>query len=246
MRKKLLALSKRVLSVLLLCAASCGARQEPIAHQTTEAITESTTVAKLEPLIDLAKYDRSKVGDYSEEKNTFSKKNAQNVEVVFVYPQLIEMHDKTKQQEVNKFLYETILINNHLNEQKSLDMIDFFEMNYRLTLSTPEIVSIAFGGVIAGAGGANSGFAYGLTIDLNTMQMLELSDFVAVDENLVNNLLASEQVFNFPNSENVPDWDETVRGVFRANWTAEDISPRFEYSRDFYVTPTTICVMFPI
>jgi len=246
--------------LMLVCVTSCGGTQsesetESFVFQgiivatsiaiTVPTTTDAPTTKELKTLTILNKYDRSKVGAYSEEKKTFLTTNARNVDITLDYPQLVGMEDKTRQQKINKMIYETILSDNNLNDNTYLDMLDNFSMGYRIELSAPDLISISFTGGMAGDGGRNCGFAHGLTFDLNTMQKLELNDFVAVDENLVNNLLASERVFNYDNPY-VPDWEETILGIFRARYTAKDILDMFEYKREFYMTPTTICIMFPI
>lgn len=125
-------------------------------------------------------------------------------------------------------------------------------MDYRIALSTPDIISIVFEGCIKGVqSSSRNNFAVGLTFDVNTLRMFTLSDFVALDEALARKLLDSKKVFR----SDWPDTEEnrnTLRSEFLSRPKCRDINSLINYLRTFdfesnyYVTPTTLCIKFPI
>ena len=203
--------------------------------------TEPATI-ELEPLIDLLGYNRSEVANFLEEEHVFEITNAQNASVRFSYPQLIDMEDETTKQRVNEFIFNQFME----VAGEDLDIWHYFDMNYQVMLSTPKIMSVVFSGSAGGAGGFIRSFTRSVTFDINTLQTLALSDFVAIDENLARNLLASDRVFNHVS---VVFEDEEMechlRQMFRVWYEIESLVEHLEEGHpQFFITQTSLAILF--
>ena len=212
---------------------------------TQTTIQEKNTTMVYEALINLLDYDRSKNATFIEEKSASSEVNAQGVNISFIYPQLSNMDSQTQQQKVNQLIHEFALDKAGYNQEFFNDL-DHFDMTYRITLSTPEIISILFEGNMAGAEGMPGSFAHGLTFDVNTFQIFTLSDFVELNDNLAKNIFVSERVFNRSGHS-----EDTLRQALHADleyFLADNSTDWEEYFKwsQFYLTPSALNIQFNV
>ncbi|WP_195985781.1 DUF4163 domain-containing protein [Clostridium sp. D33t1_170424_F3] len=124
-------------------------------------------------------------------------------EATLKYPQLHGLKDPVKEKAINA------LIRDDLKSQVNLDSIgpiDIFELdlNYQVTLHTPELLSILYTGTSTYYTGRPdvrsscriSDDIYATTIDLHRMERLKLSDFMDINMDLVRKIKQSENVTN--------------------------------------------------
>jgi hypothetical protein len=243
-----------VISLFLLCCCAEASTLEPIATSLT-SLSSTTALQTTAPQI-IKKYDRTIMANYKEVKNKFSEnRNAydvypsipknyyENVQININhdYPELTGMLDRQKQEKVNE------IIKTHVLDWFNDDLV-FFEksnMNYEITLNTPDLLSIKFGGEEYQIRGMHPyNISDSITIDLNTLSVLELRDIVLLNEEFVeklhvsNNIVAPLLEANY-SQENQEYLLNIVRN-YTLNELVEDFRKENKYSRDFYLTPTSI------
>jgi hypothetical protein len=131
------------------------------------------------------------------------------------YPQISGLENSEQESAINALikndLFET-QIDNYVEEARiyaenmGVENQLILTMDYEITLSSNNILSILY----TGEGGYTvsmhlDDFAYGVTIDLEQVKILSLSDFITIDDTLIEKLKASEVVVNNIITENTPD-----------------------------------------
>lgn|GEM_PF-3889706 len=223
--------------IVLTLFVGCTDTTLPSEQTSSESIVDGTSVAATaeqttNPLIG-QKYDRTLKGDYWQVKNEFKQD-----QIHIQYPQFFGLPDKKKQDELNEFIAQDALkhILHHEDFGDIVDDIGYSNREYKVTLSTPELISIFYVGEEYMKGGMHPyPMAQCLTIDVNTMRVLKLSDFVTVDEAFISRILASDDVFStrddFTKQQIIEILHRTVESI--------DAEP------DFYVTPNSIGILMP-
>jgi|GEM_PF-2623564 len=222
---------------------------------------------EVRPLADISGFDRSIPAGYSYQMHVFAHTNALDTPIRFTYPQFSGMNDAAQQARVNHFIRDFVLRwvghGGEIDEdgRYPIDTIAYLNVNSRVMLATPEIISIVFEGreqstFIAYPDGemqvllvGSENFALGLTFDVNTLQTFTLTDFVAIDETLAANMLATERIFNHLHIEG-DDWLSTFR-LGHAQNSLEYLTSRllrtenYALGHRFYVTPTSLAIQPP-
>ncbi|NLT14681.1 MAG: DUF4163 domain-containing protein, partial [Clostridiales bacterium] len=113
------------------------------------------------------------------------------------YPQIKGLGDSAIEQTINDFIKNDIW-NSQVAEtidaykDIGMDIALSVDMGYKVTLSTGKLLSIAYTGSAYVEGGAHpNNYFYGVTIDLESATRLKLSDFVSIDEPLIEKLRSS-------------------------------------------------------
>lgn len=117
------------------------------------------------------------------------------------YPQLNGLSDEQKQTTLNEFIKNDIL-DSQVNDIYENGIVDktmplSLDLDYRVMLSTPDLLSIAFEGSSYIEGGAHpNNMIYGLTLDLQNQKKLYLSNFTDISMDLINKIKNAKSVTN--------------------------------------------------
>ena len=122
------------------------------------------------------------------------------------YPQIQGLGDSIREQAINELirndLFETE-INEQLREVEyvidnyGVDEKYYLELDYEITMCTEKIFSVIYTGNGAFKTSAFSTYAiYAITVDLELVTIMKLSDFINVDSSLVEKMKSSTEVTN--------------------------------------------------
>lgn len=166
------------------------------------------------------------------------------------YPQIKGLGDSAIEKTVNEYIKKDIW-NSQVAEtidaykDIGMDITLSVDMGYEVTLSTGKLLSIAYTGSAYVEGGAHpNNYFYGVTIDLENGKRLKLSDFVPIDEYLIEKLRSSAKNLQlFDNAENNNAVIEEVLGNLQ---NGDDHFPIWELhngsERNFCLTPDALVV----
>jgi hypothetical protein len=118
------------------------------------------------------------------------------------YPQIRGLGDDSREAAINDLIKNDLfksLIEHPIEYYKEYDYIPFdliMDLDYKVTLQTPELLSILVHGSAQFEGAVRSSIAEGITIDLNEAKKLKLSDFVNIDNALIHKIKESQDVTN--------------------------------------------------
>jgi hypothetical protein len=182
---------------------------------------------------------------YSIETESFSED-----EISINYPQIRGLGDSAREQTINDYIKNDIWnsqVAETIDAYEDLDM-DIklsVDMGYEVTLSTDKLLSIAYTGSAYVEGGAHpNNYFYGVTIDLESAARLKLSDFVSIDEELIEKLRSSAKTLELFNS--AEDNNAVIEEVLGNLHNGDDHFPIWELhngsERNFCLTPNTLVV----
>ena len=241
---------------VLVFAASCSEQPEPGREPTTIQSTPSETSSEFgsKPLNAL-KYNRSTTGLYSIEKRLFSMINALGNEVWFEYPIIAGLEDRGKQEQLNALIFSAafgLLDCTTRYDGSGFDVWWFFELTYRITLSTPDIISIVYEGYSQQDTSAFGGkVSECITIDINTLHILRLHEFVNISGDTTAKRILNSENYSFAGSvtgyDGYPDiwlgeeepWHQMLYSV---ESVADYLNSRGDYTNYYYLTENSICV----
>lgn len=111
------------------------------------------------------------------------------------YPQISGLGDGEKEKAVNQLISDHILYTVIQVHDESLMAEQTLELNYRVTAQTPGILSVLYTGSanIEGSAFATNN-VYSITIDLENVMKLRLSDFAAINEELAEKIKQSTNI----------------------------------------------------
>jgi hypothetical protein len=118
-------------------------------------------------------------------------------QIFIEYPQIEGLGDVDREQAINDYIKNDIWnsqVADTIGAYKDIDMDITLsvDMRYIVTLSTDKLLSIEYTGWAYVEGGAHpNNYFYGVTIDLEKVERLKLSDFVPIDGKLVEKLRSS-------------------------------------------------------
>jgi len=234
--------------ILIVCAGCENGGGEVVrtgnASTTTASATEEGTIREL-----LGKaYDRTLVGKYSHKDTVHGKLkvwgSGDKEGAEYHYPQFVGLPDKPKQDELNDLISRDAL--RYIRERRIGDEpgdIKFAIYEYEIKLKTPELISVFYLGEMAIVRGKHGSVAQCVTIDINTLQVLKLSDFVNIDNALIDKILASKKFFSSDESLTQEEIMDEVRFYCTGFDKAITMKVLNEQSNGFYVTPNAIGVL---
>lgn len=173
------------------------------------------------------------------------------------YPQLNGLSDMQKQTALNEFIKNDIL-NSQVNTIYENGIADeamplSLDLDYQVTLNTPELLSIAYEGSSYIEGGAHpNNILYGLTLDLQNQKKLYLSNFTDISMDLIDKIKNAKSVSNQSLGEID---DETVQESIKTafNNDLETLGPGFiiwalEHGSEsnFYITDESLFVCYDV
>lgn len=122
-----------------------------------------------------------------------------NEGITIQYPQLEELEDEKKEEKINE-LIKSHIIDSNLKVAEELPDTDklILNMDYKITMNSPEVLSILYKGYSELQSHSET-YYYGcevatLTIDLIHAEEMQLTDFVAIDNELVRRIKESVKV----------------------------------------------------
>jgi hypothetical protein len=229
-------------STLAVLATACGngldCKPTTIINSTSVGATmQSTNIEDEEQVTSYSRplfgqfYNRKQAGNHNFKEEILSYKT-----IHVAYPQLVSTKDENKQKIINNFI--TAFVMNKIVEDLLLYEEDFVDINYRIALNTPELISIVFEGETKRGGGAPTSIGYGLTFDINTLQTFALYDFVVVDKKFVEKVWKSNLVYD--------EKGVLVQEIIRGPWGEKEFFMEqfnsFNHMPYFYITPNSIFV----
>jgi hypothetical protein len=121
-----------------------------------------------------------------------------------------------------------------------MDGIDFLKVKYFVALQASNLLSVLFQGQGQWDGGTESEYVSALTLDLDTLRILKLTDFVTVDEIFAERIRTSKRIFD---SEGNLIGSTIMNGL----WPKEEIIKLYNtpaFSKMYYVTKDELVVFF--
>ena len=182
---------------------------------------------------------------------TFETETYQHKDIKILYPQVRGMEDTGKEAKINEMirfhaLSTQLEISHELPAILILDDIE--NMTYEVTLHTEKIISILFflKGATKVVGFDDVKFYYdagGLTINIDTLQIMDLSNFINNNKALQDKLSQSTNITNNLHEKVGNDsfyLDEYHNKINEGVFSSSDIS---QNEHRFFVTPTTIGIV---
>jgi hypothetical protein len=127
-------------------------------------------------------------------------------EITIRYPQIQRLGDDAREKAINDLIVNDLIASQVPGPDFNHGYPFILELNleYEVTLRTPELLSLLFTGdsvFYAGVPDVRSSFrnaenVYGITIDLTRVEKLRLEDFTVIDEELVRKIRESPNVTN--------------------------------------------------
>ena len=163
------------------------------------------------------------------------------------YPVLSGLADADLQEKINDLIYNDICVR-LVDAYRELhaDEPDFFQtfimdLTFRITLKTDDLLSIVYTGTAEIIGGGRPGPLIETTIiDMRTGDPLSLSDFVTVDESLVQRIIQADTIWSSPGGEPDPNLL-----LFLIREDENYILKGLTEQRDgytFFLTPHSLCI----
>lgn len=181
------------------------------------------------------KYDRRLVVEYSINKQEFIRRNI-NVQ----YPKYNALINEDTASNVNNIIYEKFVEQQFGGNEEDLNSWTIYNADYQVMLSTSDLISIVEEGDATGNGGIHDYFSESLTIDLNTLKKLKLTDFVIIDENFVSKVKNPSDLMGAPNSSR-EDLIEIIN-----SYSHEKIMKQMNEFTPFFVTENAIWVQISV
>ena len=224
MKMKMSAVAACVLAGLLLLCCGCQPSQPPASSAMESAASEQSEPAQT------ASADPSSDATASspESESSPGAGPSQNYEIGWGYfdqdqihidyPVLSGLADADLQDKINGLIYNDICVR-LVDAYRELhaDEPDFFQtfimdLTFRITLKTDDLLSIVYTGTAEIIGGGRPYSVIESTIiDMRTGDQLSLSDFVTVDESLVQRIRQADTIWSAPGEE--PDLGELIRYI---------------------------------
>jgi len=162
------------------------------------------------------------------------------------YPQIGGMADAGKQEKINTLIKNDVW---DANVGESLKLYPFdqisYTIKYQVMMQTDRLLSINYTGKAYITGAAfPTNVLYTLTIDLNTMKKLKLSDFVPVDIDLVHQIENAAHVTDYyGNPLSREDWQaELDQGSQKATDEMTMLNLRDGAENSFYLTEVGLVI----
>lgn len=124
-------------------------------------------------------------------------------EATLKFPQLHGLKDPVKEKAINELIRDDLKLQVNLDSIGPIDILEL-DLNYQVTLHTPELLSILYTGTSTyytrrpdvRSSCRISDDIYATTIDLHRVEKLKLSDFMDINMDLVRKIKQSENVTN--------------------------------------------------
>lgn len=181
-------------------------------------------------------------------------------EITIRYPQIQGLGDDAREKAINDLIVNDLIASQIPDPDDPYYHGTILNLNleYEVTLRTPELLSVLFTGnsvFYSGVPDVRSSFrnalnVYGITIDLTRVEKLRLEDFTVIDEELVRKLRASPNIANGPVKAGVMDKKELrmlIEGELEdSEFTIEALSDGGGSVYTFCVTPNSLIVSIGI
>ncbi len=118
-------------------------------------------------------------------------------QIILEYPQIRNLGDDVKEHEINDLIKEDIIKSGEgiLGDSKNDDIKPALELKYEVKLQTKGILSVLYTGMGVLEGGHYVWFTtHAITIDLENVKKLSLTDFTNVDNELIKKIKESSNI----------------------------------------------------
>jgi len=181
-------------------------------------------------------------------------------EVNVKYPQIQGLGDNDREQAINTLIKNSLFetqIDEQLKEVKyvvenhGIEEDYFLELEYEITMHTDKLLSILYTGSGAFKSSAFPTYSiYAITIDLEQVTTLSLSDFTNVDEELIKKMQASTNVTNGAVKDGMDKEDllyvVQVVTVEKAGYIIEALKGEPQSYYTFAITPDSLLISIMI
>lgn len=188
--------------------------------------------------------EETKNQSYSIMTETFTQDN-----IEIQYPQIKGLGDNSKEKTINE-LIKSDLLKNEVEEPIDTygDGTLTMNLNYQVTMNTPELLSIVYTGNSKVEGAAfPTNEIYAITIDLKNAAKLKLSDFTVIDTKLAEKIKQSTAVTNDAVKNDGMDKNALITAIQNTdNQTLiKGLKEEWAYNT-FYVTPNSLVVSIDV
>lgn len=163
------------------------------------------------------------------------------------YPQIVSLNDEVRREALNKLIADTAL--RDIEAIKNEDIAEY-EIVYKVTYNTPEVISIRFNGYNYYEGAAHpSQFLYTVTIDVEKAETVTLPALVQISEEFYKAL--TEGIYTSEGDDMSAEYEAAVKDMFLSSdpssWLDElRNADKPGYAVATYLTEDALAVSVPV